>query len=89
VAVLRPEGLRAEPARDWHGLSLAGALEKVERLTGVPSADAPLPGRFTLGRVFWEALEQGGVQAGVYLIESLLHGDPAGTLTGLRSRGGA
>jgi biotin carboxylase len=89
VAVLRPEGLRAEPARDWHGLSLAGALEKVERLTGVPSADAPLPGRFTLGRVFWEALEQGGVQAGVYLIESLLHGDPAGTLAGLRSRGGA
>ncbi len=87
AAVLRPEGLKAEPACDWHGLSLAGALEQVERLTRVPSADAPMPGRLTLGRVFWEALRRGGVQAGVYLIETLCAGDPAEILGSLRPGG--
>jgi hypothetical protein len=29
------------------------------------------PGTFALGRVFWKALLKGGVQAGVYVIDSL------------------
>jgi hypothetical protein len=89
LAVLRPKNLKAETACDWHGLSLAGALEQVERLSGVPSAEAPLPGRLTLGRTFWEALRRGGVQAGVFLIQTLCSADPAEVLGGLRPRAGA
>jgi hypothetical protein len=88
LAVLRPEGLKAEPACDWHGLSLAGALEQVQRLSGVPSAEAPMPGRLTLGRPFWEALHRGGVQAGVFLIQTLCAGDPGAVLDSLRARAG-
>jgi hypothetical protein len=89
LAVLRPEGLKADPACDWHGLSLSGALEQVERLTRVPSAEVPMPGRLTLGRVFWEALRRGGVQAGVFLIETLCRADPAEVLESLRPGNGA
>jgi len=89
LAVLRPEGLKAETACDWHGLSLAGALEQVERLSGVTSADAPLPGRLTLGRAFWETLRRGGVQAGVFLIQTLCSSNPAEVLAGLRPGVGA
>jgi biotin carboxylase len=89
LAVLRPEGLKADQARDWHGLGLPGALEQVERLCGVPSAEAPMPGRLTLGRVFWDALARGGVQAGVFLIESLCRGDPGVVLDRLRPEAGA
>jgi biotin carboxylase len=89
LALLRPEGLQAEQACDWHGLSLSGALEHVERLSGVPSAEAPMPGRLTLGRVFWDALARGGVQAGVFLIESLCRGDPGQVLAGWRPEAGA
>jgi hypothetical protein len=89
LAVLRPEGLKADQARDWHGLGLPGALEQVERLCGVPSAEAPMPGRLTLGRVFWDALARGGVQAGVFLIESLCRGDPGEVLDRLRPEAGA
>jgi len=89
LAVLRPEGLKAEPACDWHGLGLSGALEQVERLTRVPSAEAPMPGRLTLGRVFWEALRRGSVQAGVFLIETLCRANPAEVLESLRTGAGA
>jgi hypothetical protein len=89
LAVLRPEGLKAEAASDWHGLSLAGALEQVERLSGVTSAEAPLPGRLTLGRLFWDALRRGGVQAGVFLIQTLSGSDPAQVLGALRRGEGA
>ncbi len=85
LAVLRPERLKAEPAGDWHGLSLAAALEQVERLSGVSSAEAPMPGRLTLGRVFWEAMRRGGVQAGVFLIQTLCSSNPAEVLEGLRA----
>ena len=70
-------------------LSLTGALEQVERLTRVPSAEAPMPGRLTLGRAFWEALRRGGVQAGVFLIETLCRADPAEVLESLRPGNGA
>jgi biotin carboxylase len=39
---------------------------------GTPVDDRALtPGTFALGRVFWKALLKGGVQAGVYVIDSL------------------
>ena len=30
------------------------------------------PGKLTLGRIFWTLLLRGGVQAGVYLLDTLL-----------------
>jgi len=48
-----------------------------------------LPGRLTLGRLFWEVLCRGSVQAGVYLIETLCRGQAAEVLKSLRTGGGA
>jgi biotin carboxylase len=89
LAVLRPEGLGRERSRDWHGLELPAALERVLSLTGVTAVDAPHPGKLTLGRVFWRLLRRGGVQGAVYLLDTLLHGgeDPQQAL--LRFQKGA
>ena len=75
LAVLRPEGLGREHARDWHALPLPAALERVLGLAGVTAVDAPHPGKLTLGRVFWNMLRRGGVQGAVYFIDTLLGGE--------------
>ena len=87
LAVLRPAGLTVEAGRDWHALPIGAALEQVERLTGVSVTDVPLPGRLTLGRLFWQAMRRGGVQAGVYLIETLSSGEPEQSLRSLQAGG--
>ncbi len=87
LAVLRPEGLSRERSRDWHALELPAALERTLALTGVSAVEAPHPGKLTLGRVFWNLLRRGGVQAGVYLIDTLLNSeDPEQVLRRLKSR---
>jgi biotin carboxylase len=87
LAVLRPEGLSEERARDWHALPLPAALQRVLFLTGVAAADCPHPGKLTLGRMFWSLLRRGGVQAAVYLIDNLLDGgqDPQQVLGRFRT----
>lgn len=87
LSVLQPAGAARESARDWHGLTLHAALQRVQGLTGVPYAETPLPGRLALGRPLWNALRRGGVQAAVYLIESLGGDDPERRLRSFRAEG--
>jgi biotin carboxylase len=89
LRVLPLRGAGRESERDWHGWSLQDALRRVLEITkvrqsngrqavGSPSAlrkSEPAPGTLLLGRVFWKALVRGGVQAGVYVIDTLC--DPA------------
>jgi biotin carboxylase len=86
LAVLRPEGLNEERARDWHALPLPAALQRVLSLTGAAVVDYPHPGKLTLGRLFWSLLTRGGVQGAVYLIDNLLDGgqDPQQVLRRFR-----
>jgi len=75
LRVLNLSGASGEGVRDWHGWTLEQAYRRVVEITGVKPADAAARGGgLTLGRVFWNALIKGGVQAGVYVIDSLCTG---------------
>lgn len=85
VKILVPRQVELEEARDWHGFTLEAAFRRVVEITGarpvesaeaVPSSARQRRGGLTLGYLFWKALIKGGVQAGVYLIDTLC--DPAG-----------
>jgi hypothetical protein len=76
--------IQREEARDWHGFSLEGAFRRVVEITGARAVESagtdlspsqPRQRYLTLGQLFWKALIKGGVQAGVYLIDTLC--DPA------------
>jgi hypothetical protein len=69
-----------EPCRDWHGLSLAEAVRKVERGCGIQLAARPGRDAILLGRVFWRAMVRGSVQGGMYLIDSARRAAERGTL---------
>jgi biotin carboxylase len=79
LRILELPGVEEESCRDWHGWTLGPAFRRVLELTAVQAASRPpdrrLPepgaGTLTLGRLFWNALIRGGVQAGVYVIDSL------------------
>jgi hypothetical protein len=76
LRILDLAGAEVETARDWHGWTPARAFRRVLEISGVKPAEVGAPGNggripFTLGRVFWNALIKGGVQAGVYVIDSL------------------
>jgi hypothetical protein len=72
--------IQREPCRDWHGLSLAEALRKVERECGIGLAARPGRDAILLGRVFWRAMVRGSVQGGMYLIDSARQAAERGTL---------
>jgi len=85
IAILVPRRLELEEARDWHGFTLEAAFRRVMEITGVrpvesaepaPAAAGQRQGGLILGHLFWKALIKGGVQAGVYQIDTLC--DPAG-----------
>lgn len=69
-----------EPCKDWHGLSLAEAVRKVERECGIQLAAHPGSDALLLGRVFWRAMIRGSAQGGVYLIDSVRRAAEAGSL---------
>jgi len=78
LRILDLPGAEMETVRDWHGWKPAQAFRRVLEISGVKPAGIGTPGNgpegrtpFTLGRVFWNALIKGGVQAGVYVIDSL------------------
>jgi hypothetical protein len=72
--------IQQEPCRDWHGLSLAEAVRKVERECGIRLAAHPGRDAILLGRVFWRAMVRGSVQGGMYLIDSARRAAERGTL---------
>ena len=77
LAVLSLPDLEAEQSRDWHGMKVHEAFDKVISITGVSVAgedeatDASDPGEFILGGLFWCAFLTGGVQGGVYIIDTI------------------
>jgi biotin carboxylase len=76
LRILSLPGAAGERARDWHGWTLHDAFQQVQEIsgaTGVTSGSEDSEA-FCLGGVFWNALIKGGVQAGVYVIDSLCTG---------------
>jgi biotin carboxylase len=83
LRILDLPGVGGETCRDWHGWTLQQAFRRVLEIGALQgqagggrderrSANlTPGGGTLALGRVFWNALIKGGVQAGVYVIDSL------------------
>jgi biotin carboxylase len=81
LQVLSLPDVGREVVRDWHGWTLEQAFQRVLEICGPRSCGfcrsagstpgGGTPGSLVLGRVFWNALIKGGVQAGVYVIDSL------------------
>ncbi|MDC7228192.1 MAG: ATP-grasp domain-containing protein [Spirochaetales bacterium] len=57
-----PPELKKEAAVDWHGLGLAEAVDRVKGFTGCTDSD--------LNSGFWSAFLRGGVQGGVWYLET-------------------
>jgi biotin carboxylase len=74
VVVLSAAEIEEEPLRDWHGMTLRDTLSAACRATGAQAVREPLRGAVTLGAPFWRGVLRGGVQAGVYLIDTLCSG---------------
>jgi biotin carboxylase len=67
IGVLPLPMVEREPGRDWYGTILDEAAKAALRITGTGFR---LGGGRVLGRRFWDALLSGGVQGGVYAVES-------------------
>jgi hypothetical protein len=62
-----------EKSPDWHGMGLSHGFSKALAIAGYTpvelsqrAADAP-----AVGKLFWKAFLRGGVQAGVWVLDSL------------------
>ncbi|MEJ2664573.1 MAG: ATP-grasp domain-containing protein [Spirochaetia bacterium] len=72
MAILALPVFEREHAHDWHGLPIGKALEMVTRYTGVHLTAAVTDNMIVLGRLVWDAFCRGGIQGGVYVIDTLL-----------------
>jgi len=66
-----PSGTGWEEKTDWHGASLAAALQRVRSITGVRFCAEVKTESLVLGRLFWQCLLKGGAQGGIYCIDTI------------------
>jgi predicted GTPase len=73
LRILDLPGVGEGTGRDWHGWTLQEAFHRVLEISRIACATSGSgdPEALNLGRVFWNALIKGGVQAGVYVIDTL------------------
>jgi len=67
VGVLLLPDVRGESGRDWHGEGFAEAVQRALSLAGAQARETGGP---LLGRRFWRAFLKGGVQGGVWAVET-------------------
>ena len=75
-----PEPLRDDATRDWAYRTFSGVAERTHELTGVTFSRTG-----KTGREFWNAVVKGGLQAGLYLIDTINEGTDRGFLRRLGS----
>jgi hypothetical protein len=73
LSIMPFPGIETIDSLDWHGRSLGRTLEIVQNETGVA---INAEGDVILGRVFWEAILRGGVQGGIWVIDTIRRGLP-------------
>lgn len=57
-----------ETCVDWHGTTFEDGLRKVSEITGLPIGGTALN---FLGKIFWYAFLKGGLQAGIWIIDTV------------------
>lgn len=70
LGIIPLDGVATSQAKDWHGEILSDAVERVCRYSGATLASE---GPVRLGSVFWHALARGGVQGGIWVVETVKH----------------
>ena len=69
LEILPIPDIESESDRDWHGEDIVSAFDKVKLQT---SLNTRISGEIKIGKIFWQAFLRGGVQGGVWLIETLM-----------------
>ncbi len=71
ICIIHLPDTNAERAKDWHGESFEEALEEFLSLSGIVT-DSNYPDcALVLGRIFWKAFVKGGVQGGLYVLDTI------------------
>jgi hypothetical protein len=63
--------LGQETSKDWHGGSILSAMDRLVSVTGVQVVRSLRSDQYGLGKVFWNAFLKGGIQGGVYVIDTI------------------
>ncbi len=71
LVLLALPDLGKEHSRDWHGVKIQDAMNRVVSITEVPVVQSVSAEYFALGRTFWNAFLKGGTQGGVYVIDTI------------------
>ncbi len=71
LSIMPLPGVETVQTLDWHGRSMARTLELVQAETGIP---INAEGDIILGKVFWDAVVRGGVQGGIWVIDTIRRG---------------
>jgi hypothetical protein len=71
IPLPRPE---AETSRDWHGTLFPAALDMTREYCKGMLVGSPGDADILIGGLFWEAFLRGGIQGGVWIIETLHSG---------------
>lgn len=71
LVLLALPDLDKEHCRDWHGMKIQDAMNRVVSITKVPVVRSAREENFALGRTFWNAFLKGGAQGGVYAIDTI------------------
>lgn len=71
IAVIPLPALEREKGKDWHELPIFEAFQRVLAISGVSLLKEAAPAKLTLGSLFWQVFQKGGVQGAVYLIDTI------------------
>jgi len=63
--------IEGESSIDWHGISFSRALELVQSYSRAVLVEEENDADIILGSLFWNAFSKGGIQAGVWLLDTI------------------
>lgn len=65
--------LYTENSKDWHGTKLTDAFKRLVEITGIELSEygSEEKEKLYIGKLFWDVFLKGGVQAGVYIIDTI------------------
>lgn len=71
VGVLPLPRIDEEKSRDWHGMTLPDAFRRVLDLAQLTLVDDDNDADIIVGSLFWNAFLKGGLQAGVWIVDTI------------------
>ncbi|MBN1696032.1 MAG: ATP-grasp domain-containing protein [Spirochaetales bacterium] len=71
ITVLPLPSIGDETVRNWHGELMKDAITTLVRIAGIEFEGEGRHGSCILGKSFWRAFLKGGIQGGLYIIDSL------------------